>query len=103
MATINEIRKRIDESNVDDWVALIAGIGTFLFSVSPVLFVITFDSQYSERYSRRELIGVRILLGLSTLNWWAIAITVLTFQQGTIATLVGLGFGLLELNRDFEI
>ena len=103
MSTIKDAARRLDESNAEDWIALIAGIGIVVFLVSPVLLVITLDSRYNERFSRHDLLCVRVVLALATAVWWAIATALLGLQQGTVAMLAGLVIGYAELKRELTI
>jgi hypothetical protein len=103
MTTIKDAARRLDESNAEGWIALIAGIGIVVFLVSPVLLVITLDSRYNDRFSGRDLIVVRLALALATTVWWIMAAALLGLQQGTVAMLAGFVIGYAELKRELTI
>lgn len=103
MTRIQDAARRLDESNAEDWIALIAGIGIVVFLVSPVLLVIALDSRYNDRFPHRDLIGVRVALALVTAVWWAIATALLGLQQGTVAMLAGFLIGYGELKRELTV
>ncbi len=103
MSKIQAAAQRLDESNADDLIALITGVGIFVFTISPVLFVVSLNNSYNDRFSPPMLIAVRVTLGLATIVWWGVATVLLSVQQGSAAMLAGFLIGYAELKRDLTI